>query len=234
MNLRAGIIAAGDGTRLRDSHPRLIKPMVPVAGVPLCHWVAAALKSAGVTELTVLLNSRGGAARQSLKAAFPDMKWTFLMKDTASSWESFRLVAQTLAQGGPDFLLSTVDCLIPPDEARRFADEARRSAAPAVLALTAFVDDENPLWADLDASSAVTALGDAARQKTHVTAGMYYLASVTAAVMPAAQAHGSLRSYLAALVRQGGVAGIPLSKTLDVDRPEDVRQAEDFVTWSPA
>ena len=163
MNLRAGIIAAGDGARLKDSHPKLIKPMVPVAGVPLCHWVAAALRAAGVTELTVLLNSRGGEARQSLKTAFPEVKWTFLMKDTASSWESFRLMAQTLAQGGPDFLLSTVDCLIPPEEARRFAQEARRAAPPAALALTTFVDDEKPLWADLDASGAVIAPGRAPR-----------------------------------------------------------------------
>jgi len=226
---RAGIIAAGHGTRLRPSHPETIKPLVPVRGRPLCHWVVASLLEAGVEDLTVLFNSRGRRAQESLLTAFPRLRWTFLSRDTASSWESFRLVAGTLAETGDDFLVSTVDAIIPPAEVGRFAREARRSGSPAALALTAFVDDEKPLWADLSPDGRITALGADAKTRAQATCGLYYLTADTARAMPAAHTHGKLRDYLSSLVKASAVSGVVLSKTLDVDRPEDLRQAEDFV-----
>jgi len=228
--LRAGIIAAGDGLRLKSSHPGTIKPLVPVRGRPLCHWVVNSLHEAGVQDFTVLFNSRGRRAQESLLASFPRLRWTFISRDTASSWESFRLVARSLAETGSDCLISTVDALMPPAEARRFAEAARRAGTPAALALTAFVDDEKPLWADLGPDGRVTALGADARTRRHATCGLYYLTAAVARAMPPAQAHGRLREYLQSLVAQGAVSGVVLSKTLDVDRPEDLRQAEDFVT----
>lgn len=228
--LRAAIIAAGEGSRLRESHPGMVKPLVPVAGRPLCHWVAEALNRAGAKDITVLFNSNGTQARRSLTDAFPQVRWTFLQQDTDSSWESFRLVSRHMARSGEDFMISAVDSLMPPAETARFARSARASKADAALALTSFVDDEKPLWADL-AQGRVSALGADAAQRRHVTAGLYYLTSALAADMPEAGAYGSLRAYLGALVRDRNVAGIPLSKTLDVDRPEDIAQAEAFVKW---
>jgi NDP-sugar pyrophosphorylase family protein len=228
--LRAAIIAAGEGSRLRESHPGVVKPLVPVAGRPLCHWVASALSGAGVRDITVLLNSNGTQARQSLAGAFPAVRWTFLQQDTASSWESFRLVSHHMGRAGTDFMVSAVDSLMPPAETARFARSARDCKAAAALALTSFVDDEKPLWADLSGGR-VSALGADAVERRYVTAGLYYLTCGLAAAMPAPQAYGSLRAYLGALVRDRAVAGIPISKTLDVDRPEDIAQAEAFVQW---
>jgi hypothetical protein len=101
------------------------------------------------------------------------------------------------------------------------------------LALTAFVDDEKPLWADLGPDGRVTALGAEARTRQHATCGLYYLTAAVARAMPQAQTHGRLREYLQSLVARSAVSGVVLSKTLDVDRPEDVRQAEDFVAAFP-
>lgn len=229
LPLKVGIIAAGDGTRLQDSHPGTIKPLIPVRGKPLCHWVVAALREAGASDFTILFNSRGRRAQESLLAAFPGIRWTFLERDTASSWESFRLVAQTLAAAAPDFIISTIDAIIPPAEVRRFAQLSRSSGASCALALTRFVDDEKPLWADLGDDGMVTALGEDARAREYVTCGLYYLNAAVAASMPDAGSHGSLRQFLRAQVRTGRTAGVALSKTLDVDRPEDIRQAEDFI-----
>ena len=225
---RVGIIAAGNGSRLKSSHPGTIKPLVPINNLPLCHWIAGSLQEAGLADFTVLFNSQGRPAQDYLRRTFPGPRWTFLERDTSSSWESFRVVAATLAKSAEDFLISTIDALIPPSEIRRFLDEARRIAAPVALALTSFVDDENPLWADLE-NDRVTALGAGAHRKTHATCGLYYLTTEAVRTLPPAKAHGSLREYLSTLVSAGRTAGIVLSKTLDVDRPEDVRQAEAFV-----
>ena len=237
--IEAGIIAAGDGTRLQASHPALIKPLIPIAGSPLCHWVAGSLRGAGIQSITLLHNSRGRGVPESLQKAFPGLRWSFLDRDTASSWESFRLVARSLAGRAASFIMSTVDALIPPEEVARFAREAGESSARAALALTSFVDDEKPLWADLNDQGLIEALGEKSLKRSSVTCGLYYMTSELALEMPPAASHASLRSYWGALVSaRVPVAGVLLSKTMDVDRPQDVQQAEAFLkeatSWQSA
>ncbi len=165
----AGIIAAGDGSRLAQSHPGTVKPLVPVAGRPLAHWVVDGLKATGVVEITVLTNSRGTDVAPSLSASFPDMTFDFICADTASSFESFRLVALRLAKDNEAFLISTVDALIPPPDIERFLRECRATRADAGLALTRFVDDEKPLWVDVDEAGFATAVGADAKSRRAVT-----------------------------------------------------------------
>ncbi len=230
MSLQAGIIAAGLGTRLSGSHPGLPKPLVPLAGKPLCHWIAGSLRRAGVDDITVLHNSSGRAVRESLSRGFSDVRWTFLEADTASSWESFRLVCRALAGRSDRFLMSTVDAIVPPAEMARFAQGCAEAKAEAGLALTSFVDDEKPLWAETDAAGRVTALGERCAKRGLVTSGLYYMTAAAVRRMPDASRFTALRQFLAHLVDSGAaVAGHTLSKTLDVDRPEDVAQAERFL-----
>lgn len=226
--MKAAIIAAGEGSRL--SRLPVIKPLVPVAGRPLCHWIAAGLKAAGCSNLTVLTNSRGGAVAPSLKAAFPEIKFDFVTADTASSFESFRLVSRRLAETEEEFVVSTVDALIRPEDVARFIAECRKANAAAGLALTLHVDDEKPLWADVDGAR-VTALGDDAKRKDAVTCGLYYMTRKAATTLPEAGRHSRLRDFWRELVASGEVVmGITLSKSLDVDRPEDLGAAESFLT----
>lgn len=234
--MKGGIIAAGHGTRLSSGKTGVVKPLVPIAGTPLCHWVAGSLSRAGLRELTVVHNSAGRAVRESLTRAFPDLSWSFLERDTASSWETFRLLSLALAAEGEPFLISTVDALIAPASVRAFAARARELSADAALALTDFIDDEKPLWADLDpATGLVTALGADARGRALATAGLYYLTPAAVRLMPEASRFGALREYLGALARSGArLAGARVDKAVDVDRPEDVKAAEAFLKEAAA
>lgn len=227
--MKAGIIAAGEGSRLAATGQ--VKPMIVVAGQPLIHWVVDGLRSAGCGALTVLTNSRGGPVIPSLSSSFPDLKFDFVTADTASSFESFRLVSLRLAAADEEFVVSTVDALIRPEDVARFIAECRAAKAEAGLALTAHVDDEKPLWADIDEKGLVTALGDGANIRKTVTCGLYYMTRKASAGLPNAAAHGRLRDFWSDLVASGArVSGVLLSKTLDVDRPEDLAAAETFLT----
>ena len=213
------------------SHPSTVKPLVPVAGRPLSHWIVGTLRAAGARGVTVLTNSRGGAVAPSLAAAFPGFAFNFLTQDTTSSYESFRLVSRRLAEREDAFLVSTVDALVPAADIARFWTECRAARADAGLALTAHVDDEKPLWADIDAAGLVTAIGDEAQARTLVTCGLYYMTRGAAERLPEPAAHARLRDFWRTLVSSGArVAGTTLSKTLDVDRPEDVLAAEAYLT----
>lgn len=226
--MKAAIIAAGEGSRL--SHLSTIKPLVLIAAKPLISWVVVGLRSSGCKDIVVLTNSRGGGVGPYLSEAFPDLNFDFVTADTASSFESFRLVSLRLAKTEEEFVVSTVDALIRPDDVARFISECRAAKATAGLALTSHVDDEKPLWADVDGAR-VTALGDDARRKDAVTCGLYYMTRKAATTLPRADRHSRLRDFWRELVASGEVVmGITLSKSLDVDRPEDLAAAESFLT----
>ena len=229
MSLSAGIIAAGDGSRLAKSHPNTVKPLVPVAGRPLMHWIVDGLRYAGSEKITVLTNSKGAAVPPGLTATFPDVNFDFVTADTASSFESFRLVALRLAEQNKDFLISTTDALIRPEDVKKFVDECRSARSEAGLALTSHVDDEKPLWVDLDEVGLVTNLGDRAESRRLVTCGLYFMTQAAARLLPEASAHARLRDYLSDLTATLRVSGVVLSKSLDVDRPEDLAAAEAFL-----
>jgi NDP-sugar pyrophosphorylase family protein len=230
--MRAAIIAAGEGSRLAKIHGGTIKPLINVAGLPLIHWVVGGLGSAGCKDFVVLTNTRGGAVGPYLSAAFPDVKFEFVTADTASSFESFRLVSKRIATAANgDFVVSTVDALIKPSDVNLFINECRSAGSYAGLALTTHVDDEKPLWADADANGRVTALGDGAKRKDAVTCGLYYMTRAAAERLPEANEHSRLRDFWQGLVASGEVVkGVILSKSLDVDRPEDLLAAETFLT----
>jgi len=225
--MKAAIIAAGEGSRLASSG--VIKPMILIAAKPLIFWIVFGLRSSGCKEIVVLTNTRGGAVGPYLTAAFPDIKFDFVTADTASSFESFRLVSKRLAATEEAFVVSTVDALIKPEDTARFIGECKKSKATAGLALTLHVDDEKPLWADVDGAR-VTALGDEAKRKDAVTCGLYYMTRSAATALPQHDRHSRLRDFWRTLVASGGVAGVTLSKSLDVDRPEDLAAAESFLT----
>lgn len=228
----AGIIAAGHGSRLHATHPQTPKPLVIVQGKPLVHWVVSSLCSTGVDALTILLNSRGDAVRRYLEKEFTSITWDFLREDTASSWESFRLVSRRIAEKTAHFHISTVDALIPPKDAQRFIQGAflplsDKTLPEAALALTGYVDDEKPLWADIDKDGIVSAIGAQASRKDAVTCGLYALSRPLAQDMPVAAQYSRLRDYWTHLISNGTkVRGIRLTDTVDVDRPEDFPAAE--------
>ncbi|MBC8141307.1 MAG: NDP-sugar synthase [Armatimonadetes bacterium] len=64
--MKAMILAAGEGTRLRPLTLNLPKPMVPVANVPLLVRTIALLRAHGITEIAVNLHYRGEIIQDTL------------------------------------------------------------------------------------------------------------------------------------------------------------------------
>lgn len=236
--MKAGLIAAGTGERLRAAGITTPKPLVPVAGRALVDHVLDAVAAAGITEAACLFNADppADAVEAHCRARPPAPRLTIARRTTPSSMESLFTLAPHLDDA--PFLLCTVDALFPPAALRAFlAAAAAHRDADAVLAVTDHIDDEKPLYCACDASGRVTALGDAARASALVTAGLYVLAPRIFAEIGAARAarYTALRQFLAHLLARGYVvAAAPIGTTLDVDRPEDLAAAEAFVRGFPA
>lgn len=228
--LAGGIIAAGEGSRLRAAGIMQPKPLVPVNGVPLIEGVIGNFLAAGVTALTIILNEEGRESAAWVRRRFPDLAVRFVVKTTASSLESLAEVAA--ARHGTPLLVSTVDAWCRPTDFVRFVAAARRRPVPStVLAVTPTVADEKPLWIDVDGAGRVTAIG----QPTGVlvTAGIYvFSARALAAGAPAGPER--LRDYLARLLDGGEpMYGEVIETVVDVDRPEDIDLAEALARGLP-
>jgi len=219
---RGGIIAAGDGSRLRASGFSMPKPLVPVAGVALIDGVIENFRAAGITSLVIIVNEQARACRERIHTRFPDLDVEVIVKTTRSSLESFLEVNQRLAGGRA--LVSTVDAWCRPSDFVSFVEAAlRRPRDTSVLAVTPLVADENPLWVNVDAASRVLTLGGPAG--THVTAGMYMLSERARAAAPPPLER--LRHFLAWLLRQGEpLYAETIENVIDVDRGSDVALAE--------
>ena len=220
--LRGGIIAAGQGTRLKRDGYRVSKPMTPVGGRPLIDHALDRFRSVGVRQVTVIVNEESGDCRQWLGDDGRDLDLDVIVRTTPSSYASFRLVSARLA--GAPALITTVDAIMGADAFHDFVKTAAALPKDAfALGLTPHVDDDNPLWADLDESGRVRRLGG--NGGAHVTAGLYWLPARPVAE-PSAD-FGRLRDYLKWLVDSGApVYGVVLPLVFDIDRAHDVEAAE--------
>ena len=64
--MRAMILAAGFGTRLRPLTDRVPKPLIDVGGHPMITYPLAILREAGVREVLINLHHLGGQIREAL------------------------------------------------------------------------------------------------------------------------------------------------------------------------
>jgi NDP-sugar pyrophosphorylase family protein len=229
-SLPAGILAAGRGERLRRKDGEL-KPLVKVSGRPLIEHVLSSMAEANASEVVVIINEDSTAVRDHVsKMSWPfEVRW--LVESPPSSMHSFLRLMETLAATGGEgpFLLSTVDTVARCDVFARLIEHAREHSAAVTLALTSPGDDEKPLLVrTASPSDRIVAFGEG----DYATAGVYAVRPVILREAEDARREGidALRKFLGRLLERGyELHGVPISGSIDVDRPADIELAEVFL-----
>lgn len=232
--LRAGLLAAGRGERLRSQSA--LKPLVKVNGQTLIERVLRSMAEAGASEVIVIINEDSLAVRDHVEAARWPFALRWIVETTSSSMHSLLRLVETLAANGDDgpFLLSTVDTITHPQTFARFITEARRhEEAAVVLGLTSPGQDEKPLLVRCaPGNSRIVALGAAAAPSDQATAGLYAIRGSILREAESARRDGvdALRTFLVRLLDRGyHMTGIPVAHSVDVDCPRDIRSAEELL-----
>ncbi|MBI5837034.1 MAG: NTP transferase domain-containing protein [Candidatus Eisenbacteria bacterium] len=228
--MKAGILAAGEGSRLQQEGRRVLKPLLEIGGKSLIQRTIENLHAAGAEEIHVIVNEDSVEVRDRVLAQPLPVPVRFVIRSTLSSMHSL-LVLRPFFEGR-EALVSMVDSVLPPGELPALVARARaRRRSDGTLALTSFVDDEKPLCVRMT-SDRITTLGTSLPGARWVTAGIYYFTPRVWPELDRAQELGvsRMRNFLGHLVDAGfRLHGHRLPKTVDVDRPGDVRAAEEYL-----
>jgi NDP-sugar pyrophosphorylase family protein len=228
--LRGGVLAAGRGERLRRK-PSDLKPLARIGNETLIEHVLKSMAKAGAEEVTVIINEDSEAVRDYVARNEWPFALRWIIETTPTSMHSFLRLVETLAADHSDgpFLLSTVDTVTSPNAYADFIARARLDEAAITLGLTSPGNDEKPLLARLAASdSSIAAFGEG----KYATAGVYAVRPIILREADAARRDGleALRAFLGRLLQRGyRLTGIPISRSIDVDHPADIAEAETFL-----
>jgi NDP-sugar pyrophosphorylase family protein len=151
--MRAGILAAGAGSRLRDQDA-VPKPLRRVAGTPLIERVVEDLERAGATDVHIIINAESTAIREYLDRTTRASQLHWIVETTPSSMHSFFRVLESLSAFPADapYTISTVDVVAPPGTFRQFRERAPADHADVTFAVTA-ASTNRPLRIDIDEPS---------------------------------------------------------------------------------
>ena len=226
------IIAAGEGSRLVSEGVKKPKPLVELNGTPMIRRLTDIFIDCGAESISVIVNEQMTEVRSYIESLSLPVPLRLTVKSTPSSMHSFYEVSRGFTAG--KFILTTVDTIFRPDEFRRYVEAFENSAdADGYMAVTSFIDDEKPLYIDVDSDMRITAFRDEAFPGVkYISGGIYGLTPPALEVLSRCIDSGvsRMRNYQRALVEAGlDLRACPFDKIVDVDHQGDIVTAEEFL-----
>lgn len=227
------IIAAGEGSRLVQEGVKLPKPLVRLNGTPMIKRLIDIFMRHNPESLSIIVNQQMTEVREYLESLELPVPLRLTVKTTPSSMHSFWEVSQCFDSG--KFCLTTVDTIFRDEEFERYikAFEAD-DKADGYMAVTSFIDDEKPLYIDVDANNRITAFRDEPFDGVkYISGGVYGLTAPALDTLRRCMDNGvsRMRNYQRALVDDGlNLQAFPFDKIVDVDHAGDIATAEQFIS----
>jgi NDP-sugar pyrophosphorylase family protein len=103
--MKAMILAAGEGTRLRPLTLTLPKPMVPIVGTPLLHWTLLWLAEQGVTEAAINLFHRPLTIPNHFGDSYAGIRLHYFFEDTLRGTAGGLKAADPIFRDAPFFVI---------------------------------------------------------------------------------------------------------------------------------
>ncbi|MFC5412885.1 NTP transferase domain-containing protein [Larkinella bovis] len=228
------IIAAGEGSRLAQEGFPLPKPMVSLHGERLIDRLIGIFGQNRPASIRIIINEQSAPLDEHLSALRETFPIAIVRQSTPSSLHSFHELLKT----APDLesvCLTTTDTVFKEDEFRAFIDEfENQPELDGLMAVTAFVDDESPLFISTDSNRMITAFTDQKTPQTaFVSGGIYCLRrkALEAVAEVIEKGTSRMRNYQRFLLESGlTIKAFPFSKIVDVDHVQDIRTAELFLS----
>lgn len=226
------IIAAGEGSRLAQEGVAKPKPLVELQGEPMIGRLINIMLRCNAQSISIIVNEHMTEVRQYLEGLELPVPLHLVVKTTPSSMHSLWHLSRVIPQG--KFCLTTVDTIFKEEDFKGYIEafEADQDH-DGMWAVTPFVDDEKPLWVDVDDQMGITAFRDKAWDGArYVSGGVYAMTHEAFTVLDQCIEQGisRMRNFQRALIDAGKhLQAYSIDKIVDVDHAEDIATAEAFL-----
>lgn len=229
------IIAAGEGSRLQQEGVATPKPLVSLNGRPMIGRLIDIFTNCGAGCISVIVNEEMTQVREYLEdlALKLPVELRLVVKSTPSSMHSFYEVSRVLPEGR--FILTTVDTIFREDDFRRYVEafENEPDEVDGLMAVTSYIDDEKPLYVDVDSDMRITAFNDTPSENAKfISGGIYGLDRSAIDVLDKCINSGMsrMRNFQRALVAEGmTLYAFDMGKIIDVDHQADIEKAMQLI-----
>lgn len=226
------IIAAGEGSRLAQEGVAKPKPLVELQGEPMIGRLINIMLRCNAQSISIIVNEHMAEVREYLESLTLPVPLNLVVKTTPSSMHSFWHLSRVIPQG--KFCLTTVDTIFREEDFKGYIEAFETDTAhDGMWAVTPFVDDEKPLWVDVDDEMNITAFRDKAWEgATYVSGGVYAMTDSAFKVLDECieQNISRMRNFQRALVAAGlRLKAYSIDKIVDVDHADDIATAEAFL-----
>ena len=227
------IIAAGEGSRLVQEGVKLPKPLVNLCGTPMIKRLIDIMTDCNPESLSIIVNEQMTEVRDYLESLKLPVPLHLTVKTTPSSMHSFYEVSRHFKDG--KIILTTVDTIFREEDFRAYMEAFEADeTTDGYMAVTSFIDDEKPLYIDVDADMRITAFRDRPFEgMKYISGGIYGLTAPALKVLENCMETGvsRMRNYQRALVEAGlNLKAYPFPKIIDVDHAGDIATAEAFIS----
>lgn len=226
------IIAAGEGSRLAQEGVAKPKPLVELQGEPMIGRLINIMLRCNAECISIIVNEHMTEVREYLESLELPVPLNLVVKTTPSSMHSLWHLSRVIPEG--KFCLTTVDTIFKEEDFKGYIDAFETDTEhDGMWAVTPFVDDEKPLWVDVDEEMNITAFRDKAWEGAkYVSGGVYAMTDKAFAVLDSCIEKGisRMRNFQRALVDAGQhLQAYSIEKIVDVDHAEDIVTAEAFL-----
>lgn len=230
------IIAAGEGSRLVQEGVELPKPLVDIDGRPMIKRLIDIFLQCNAESISIIVNEQMKQVQQYLKELQDTLSvpLKLVVKSTPSSMHSFYEVSSVFPAGSK-FILTTVDTIFRPHDfakyAKAFDDD---DSCDGYMAVTEFIDDEKPLYINVDNDNIITAFCDTPFPGVKfISGGIYGLTTPAIDILAECMENSvsRMRNYQRALVAAGlKLRAYNMGKIIDVDHAGDIETARKFLS----
>ena len=226
------IIAAGEGSRLAQEGVKKPKPLVELNGEPMIGRLINVFTRCNAESISIIVNNEMKEVKAYLDTLNPGVPFNVVVKSTPSSMHSFFELSRVMKKG--KFCLTTVDTIFREDDfARYIAAFEADTVSDGMMAVTPFIEDEKPLYVDVDNDMNIRAFRDAAYVGARfISGGVYALNDKAITVLEDCMSRGiaRMRNFQRALIDAGlSLKAYPIEKIVDVDHAGDIEVAERFL-----
>ncbi len=226
------IIAAGEGSRLAQEGVAKPKPLVELQGEPMIGRLINIMLRCNAQSISIIVNEHMTEVREYLESLQLPVPLNLVVKTTPSSMHSFWHLSRVIPEG--KFCLTTVDTIFREQDFKGYIDSFEADEShDGMWAVTPFVDDEKPLWVDVDEMMNITAFRDKRWEGAkYVSGGVYAMTNQAFDVLDQCIEQGisRMRNFQRALVEAGyKLQAYSIDKIVDVDHAGDIITAESFL-----